>query len=274
MTVVYSIDTSKYDPISHGSNYLYNQFDRIQSFLVKQNADRYRNILAKPVLSNGQVLWYANYNQPFSRITDLSEDQQFGMKATYWQFRQQIDAEIQQLSISKEIEKQNWANLLKEVFNEDDNVILSDGQDWCLLWGWKFRNMRENYLSPEFMPKSRPSSTSVTGVSDYGSTTLSGNQPVSNSLIDPEQIPVIPASNASRPMKKPGFWLRVKHFLRRLVYRLWGLLLLIMFILFIACLFKTCQNKKMAESCRQMEMLNQKLNELDKKVQDRCIEPK
>ena len=127
MIIVYKIETNKYDPISYGTNYLYNEFDRIQSFLIKQNAQRYKNILAKPVLSNGSVQWYANFNQPFSRINELNADAQVSIKKQYWEFRQHIDKEIQQLSLSRETEKQNWGGLLKEVFNEDDNVILSDG---------------------------------------------------------------------------------------------------------------------------------------------------
>ena len=73
MIIVYKIETNKYDPISYGTNYLYNEFDRIQSFLIKQNAQRYKNILAKPVLSNGSVHWYANFNQ-YANL--LEEDDQ------------------------------------------------------------------------------------------------------------------------------------------------------------------------------------------------------
>jgi len=270
MTVVHSIDTSKYDPISHGSNYLYNQFDRIQSFLIKQNADRYRNVLAKPVLTNGQVLWYANFDQPFSRLTELSEEKQINIKAKYWEVRQHIDAEIQQLSLSKDVEKRNWASLLKDVFNEDDNVILSDGENWCLLWGWKFRNLRENYLSPEFMPKPLPLAPLV----DRAQPRTSGQGVAASSLtplVDDGRVPIVPVTRAAASIKKTRFWDRLKRFLRRLVYRLWGLMLLIMFILFLACLFKTCQNRRMRESCQEMDQLNKKLIDLDKKVQDRCL---
>ena len=275
MIIVYKIETNKYDPISYGTNYLYNEFDRIQSFLIKQNAERYKNILAKPVLTNGSVHWYANFNQSFSRINELSADAQVSIKKQYWEFRQNLDKEIQQLSQSRETEKQNWGGLLKEVFNEDDNVILSDGTDWCLLWGWKFRNTQENYLSPEFMPKTvAQESTNTASIintsSNAGLTPLA--IPVSR---DPKEVNDMANSTVNAVKRvKPTFWDRVKRFLRTLVYQLWGLMFLIMFILFLMCLFKTCNNKRMEERCKELEKNNKSLLELQKKVQEKCIEKK
>jgi hypothetical protein len=275
MTVIYKIDTDKYEPNSHGSNYLYDQFDRIQSFLNKQNNALYNNLLAKPVLSNNQVLWYANFSQPFSRITELSQQEQIDIKAKYWEVRQLIDNEIQKLSLSKDAEKQNWGNLLKDVFNEDDNVILSDGKDWCLLWGWKFRNNKENYLAPEFMPKiSAANAEMPTGSVENNAPTPIVTQTNVPIIAEPERVHIVEDAALRAARVKPTFWDRIKRFLRTLVYRIWGLLLLIMFILFLACLFKKCQNDKMEKSCSEMEQLNRKLIDVEKKVQDRCNDKK
>jgi len=275
MTVIYKIDTDKYEPNSHGSNYLYDQFDRIQSFLNKQNNALYNNLLAKPVLSNNQVLWYANFSQPFSRITELSQQEQIDIKAKYWEVRQHIDNEIQKLSLSNDSEKQNWGNLLKDVFNEDDNVILSDGKDWCLLWGWKFRNNKENYLAPEFMPKiSAANAEMLTGSVENNAPTPIVTQTNIPIIAEPERVHIVEDAALRAARVKPTLWDRIKRFLRRMVYRIWGLLLLIMFILFLACLFKKCQNDKMEKSCSEMEQLNRKLIDVEKKVQDRCNDNK
>ena len=276
MTIIYKIDTGKFDPISYGSNYLYNQYDRIQSFLAKLNLGEAQNILSKPVLSNGQVLWYANFSSPFSRLTELNAQTQNEIKSKYWLFRQHLDNEIEQFSLSGDNEKKNWANLLREVFTEDDNVILSDGKNWCLLWGWKFRNTKENYLSPEFMPKVKPVNTESLMVSgDEGAVNENLKpEPINTPIVEKEKIPVIENSSASVISVKPTLWDRIKRFLRTTVYRLWGLLLLIMFILFLACLFKKCHNDKVRESCNEMNKLNQDLKVIEKKVNDRCIENK
>jgi hypothetical protein len=163
---------------------------------------------------------------------------------------------------------------LKEVFNEDDNVILSDGSDWCLLWGWKFRNTQENYLSPEFMPKPI--------MQDANKGSASKNAPLGTRL-SPLAVPLAAASNETDPnalndkaalakSAKQPLWVRIKRFLRTTVYRLWGLMFLIMFILFLMCLFKTCHNKRMQERCIELEKNNRSLLELQKKVQEKCVE--
>lgn len=275
MTIVYKIDTAKFDPISYGTNYLYNEFDRIQSFLIKQNPERYRDILAKPVLTNGSVHWYANFNQPFSRLNELSSSAQVSIKKKYWEFRQAIDKEIQQLSQSKEIEKQNWGGLLKEVFNEDDNVILSDGTDWCLLWGWKFRNTQENYLAPEFMPKSALQdglNSPSTRNKENGKSPIPVALPLPIGEKDPKDPSPVGPNSVTGKKIKPTLWDRIKRFLRTTVYRLWGLMLLIMFILFLMCLFKTCHNKRMQERCLELEKNNRSLLELQKKVEEKCLD--
>jgi hypothetical protein len=73
MIIVHSISTGAFEPISFGTNYLYSQYDKIQSFLLKNYGPKYKNILAKPILSGTEVNWYANFNSPLSRFSDLSE---------------------------------------------------------------------------------------------------------------------------------------------------------------------------------------------------------
>lgn len=275
MKVVYSLKTGEYDPISYGTNYLYNQYDRIQSFLLKLNKSSYKSILAKPILGNGQVVWYADFTETFTRISEFDEHTQIEIKSKYWQSIQQIQHEILQLSQSRDIEKQNWANLLKEVFNEEDNVIISNGNDWCLLWGWRFRNKSENYLSPEFMPKVIPQSNMVLEETsdDYEMGTTTTNFDTDNISSLPEDPPKGEVNKANIPnvtKVKPSLWTRIKRALRTFVYRMWGLLLLIMFILFLSCLIKKCTNDRLSKSCNDSDQINQKLIDLDKKIQDRC----
>jgi hypothetical protein len=275
MTIVYKIETGKFDPISYGTNYLYNQYDRIQSFLNRLDPVRYRQLLAKPVLSNGQVLWYANFSNPFSRLSDLPESRQTEIKTRYWEVRQLLDREIVQLDQSRDTERQSWANLLREVFNEEDNVILSDGENWCLLWGWKFRNSRENYLAPEFMPRQTETTSPISDIPIPGGPVDDGaaqpSAPISGPIspLPPEGVP-LPKPEHPGSFRNPTLWDRIKRFLRTAVYRFWGLMLLVMLLLFLMCLFKQCRNQKLRENCRELEQLNRGLIDLEKKVKDRC----
>lgn len=279
MIIVYTISTGTFEPISFGTNYLYSQYDKIQSFLIKNYLQKYKNILAKPILSGTDVNWFGNFNKPLSRLSDLSQEIQEKIKIEYWNAQKQIINDIKSLEYSKETEKKNWAKLLKEVFNDDNNIILSDGVDWCLLWGWQFKNKQENYLAPSFLPNVIP----VEEVASINNDSIEVSPVIVNGAIpsdipqdEPEiiQLPIEedkPTAEIINQKKvKPTIWDKIKSFFRRLVYRIWGLLLIIMIVLFIMCLLKYCSNENISESCSEMEKVNLRLMDLDKKVKERC----
>jgi hypothetical protein len=270
MNVIYTIDTTTYEPISFGSMYLYNQYDKIQSFLLKNYQNKYKDILAKPILSGGQVIWYGHFNDPMSRLSDLTEEVQTTIKTAYWSTKLDITKDIDLLIASRDTEKKNWGQLLKEVFNDDNNVILSNGSAWCLLWGWKFKTKQENYLSPEFMPRLMAEPpipapyTADTGVVDQEAI---DQEP----FIEPEPIPVDTASPPPENRRvSVSIWTRIKHFLRWFAYRFWGFLLLILLILFIACMIKTCAKNQQLENCNRLDSLNRSLQDVQKKAEQRC----
>jgi len=238
--------------------------------LLKLNENQFKRILAKPVLLNEQVLWYANYQGPFSRLSDFEEQTQVDIKYKYWSVRQILQQEILKLEQSSDIEKQNWASLLKDVFDEDSNVILTDGNDWCLLWGWRFRNMKENYLAPEFMPMFAPSISPSQLTPGGTEASTESSLPRIGHITDPKKMAVFEGQTAQSLSVRPSNWDRIKRFLRRLVYRFWGLFFLLMLILLLMCLCKTCNNKRMEERCKELDKNNRSLLDLQKKVQEKC----
>jgi hypothetical protein len=72
----------------------------------------------------------------------------------YWEFIDIINDKISKLSNSNDEDNKNWANLLTKVFNKQDNFVFSNGNNICIVWGWKFDN-NENY-KPNFVAKSNP----------------------------------------------------------------------------------------------------------------------
>ena len=54
--------------------------------------------------------------------------------------KKKIQEKIEGLIISKNKEEASWGQLLNAVFNDDNNIILSDGNEIVLLWGWQFKN--------------------------------------------------------------------------------------------------------------------------------------
>ena len=264
---IFSINTNSYEPVSFGKSYLYNQYDKIYSFITSNFGNKYKNILAKPIISENQVLWHSDSKNTMNRISDLSEDVQNSIKQQYWLFLEFINQEISKLLLSKDFEKQSWGNLLKEVFNDDNNIILSDGNDWCLLWGWKFRNNQENYLLPKFKSKADENIPyNNTNLSNQDSSFLNKTQ---NTVLDDSTDFIQKNSNNLQKKKNRNIWSTIAHFLRYFVYRFWGLLFFIMFILLISILFRNCSAAS-CNNCNNIDSLNIKILELQKKVEERC----
>lgn len=270
MGLVYVINASDYEPISFGDNYLYHQYDKISSFLLKNYGKDYQEILAKPSLNNGVVNWHANHDMQLSRIGDLNQDTQLTIKRRYWELKNRLDQDIDELEYSSLPEKKKWGAMLRQVFDDENNMVLSDGNFWCLLWGWKFKNQTENYLPPDFIvpeptapvPTIQETVTLITEVPDLP-------QPSHTDEVQMEHIPTPIVTNENQigtPKKKVSFWYKIKRFFRNFVYRYWGLLFFILLVLFIFCLVQKCTR----EECPEVKELNEQLDALNQEINERC----
>jgi hypothetical protein len=271
MGLVYVINASDYEPISFGDNYLYHQYDKISSFLLKNYGKEYQEILAKPVLNNGVVNWHANHDMQLSRIGDLNQDTQLPIKKQYWDLKKRLDQDIEELEYSSLPEKKKWGAMLRQVFDDENNMILSDGNFWCLLWGWKFKNKTENYLPPDFIAP-EPTAPEPPIEETVPLTTevpeLPQQSPVE--VVEMEDIPapiVANVNQAGAQKKKVSFWHRIKRFFRNFVYRYWGLLFFILLVLFIFCLVQKCTR----EECPEVKELNEQLDMLNEEISNRCL---
>jgi hypothetical protein len=269
MGLVYVINASDYEPISFGDNYLYHQYDRISSFLLRNYGKEYQDILSKPVLSNGAINWHARHDMQLSRIGDLNQDTQVSIKKQYWELKKRLDQDIDDLEYSSLPERKKWGSMLRQVFDDENNMILSDGNFWCLLWGWRFKNKSENYLPPDFI-------SPVGTVGDpKGDETLpegagSPDLPRDTEVLEMEEIPPGVGTNvngAQSSKTKVSFWYKLKRFFRNFVYRFWGLLFFILLVLFIFCLVQKCTR----EDCPEIKELNEQLDSLNQEINERCL---
>lgn len=270
MKLGYTIDTNSFEPISFGSNYLYNQYDRVNSFIVSYFGDEYKNLLAKPILTTGAVQWYSHIESPLSRLSDLAPDTQNLIKAEYWEVKGKLDTKISSLVIAADKEKQSWGKLLLEVFSDENNIVLSDGKDWCLLWGWKFRNKAENYYAPHFSTKTIPVKVDTKDKVPAVQVNTEDDQSYSNepTVFAPDEKEHSESANhfSSKTADNGTFLYRIKRYFRNLVYHYWGLLLVIAILLIYSCLLKNCKS----DTKRNEALLKSKLENLEKKVKDRC----
>lgn len=139
MNKFHQIPTDTFVPISHDNSYLFNHYDRIANFLAFNLEKNYKNILAKPVQNGYMFDWFSVYDNLVNNNQKSKEEAENEL-VKYWEFMEVINAKINQLSHSNDENNKNWANLLTKVFNQKDNFIFSNGNNICIVWGWKFDN--------------------------------------------------------------------------------------------------------------------------------------
>lgn len=139
MNKFHQIPTDQYVPISHDNSYLFNHYDKVANFLAFNLERNFKNILAKPVQNGYNFDWFS----PYENLTNSnSKDKEASESSliTYWEFIDVINKKIDQLRNLSDENSKNWAELLTKVFNQQDNIIFSNGTNISIVWGWKFDN--------------------------------------------------------------------------------------------------------------------------------------
>ena len=214
-----TISTKDYIPLSHKEEYFHNKYELIQSFLEKEFRDDFANILALPQIKNREVDWHSKYKTRLKRVTEFSKAEQEQILNIYWEKINTIKALSSSFQNSNSDEKKRWANLLDDVFNSNNNIVFSDGENIVLLWGWKFNASEENYVPP-------PIISPINETEDHTiAEPIEEDNPVP--IIRPDPIdddPIVP--------KIPWyilFWKWIKKFFRRF----WWILLLLLILWFL-----------------------------------------
>jgi hypothetical protein len=129
-----------------------------------------------------------------------------------------------------------WFELLSAVFDPKNVLLVSNGSDWVVLWGWRFNSLNVNYRVPEF---SRIEATPV--IENQTDDKISSMHEIQE-VAPPDELPPFPDEPlAPVPQENLGryklpWWKRVLRFLRWFTYRFWLLLLFLALLPFIFCL--------------------------------------
>ncbi len=270
----HQIPTDKFIPVSHENSYLFNHYDKVANFLAFNLDKNYKNILAKPVQNGFTFDWFSIYNN-LSNINEKSREEAENELIKYWEFLDVINAKIAQLSSSSDENSKNWASLLSKVFNHNNNFIFSNGNDICIVWGWKFDNSLNykpsfsktpnKFLNPDANAAIENSSI-VEKVNDLGSETIVEEPILKAKSLDvqseehnSEEIPNEYLTDEI-PADESGFLKFLKWFASKFWWLLWVLLLLIVFFL----LLKSCE-------CQDnYNDLNTKLDQIEQRANE-CI---
>jgi len=305
MKKVYQLSTKEYEPISIGSRYLFEQFDAIFSFLKPKIESKFLNSFAKPILNEKSEIieWYAEYSGDFMPLDSFDSQKQIELKQKYWEFKYAIEDIVNSLPKGKNsIEVGQWNEKLNATFNEDDNLILSNGDDFVFLWGWRFNSSSSNYLAPQFLPLRNvvnPSSENndsddhldKTNSLSNDDAALNQDNPagvITEQSASPQNINVVintietekketdvvdePETIVGQEHRKLTFWERIKRFFRWISYRFWALMLLIILLLLLCCICKNCSNKKAVrcDNCKELDSINKRLEETKIRLKENC----
>jgi hypothetical protein len=312
MKKIYQLSTKEYEPISLGSRYLFEQYDAIFSFLKPKIENKFLKLLAKPILNekNEIVEWYSDFPGDFVPLHSFDEQIQIDIKQKYWELKYVIEDLVSSLAKSTgNVEVGQWIEKLDGIFNQDNNLILSNGADFVILWGWRFNSSSANYLDPQFLPPRNivdnsfkedtiennekiesndeiqpaiiQSSESNTIIHESSSEEDSNHSPTPQNInvvintIEAETIETnIDTTESNEPLKirKLTFWERIKRFFRWVSYRFWALMLLIILLLLLCCLCKNCSDKKAVpcDNCKELDSINKRLEETKIRLKENC----
>ena len=133
MNQFFTLSTDKFVPISYDNKHLFNTYELVNNFIRTRISASFKNILAKPILENHQVDWYS----PFS---GLKETVEVAAQRKYFAFKDELQQHIANLSRSNDPNAHYWVGLLQKVFEQKNNILFTNGQDICVVWGWAFDN--------------------------------------------------------------------------------------------------------------------------------------
>ena len=248
MKTIYTTDFNNYSPRSADGKYLYDQYERITQFLAPKFGRLDLKRISKPVLESNQVIWQADFPDSMLELNTFDLDIQSRVETEFVNWSKRIFQQVRLLQSGQD-ENKKWANLLKEAFREENIRLVSDGNDWALIWGWEFRNKLATVSSGWESEVSKESAGHTDGT-DFGA-----------SPISPPPLP--------RSRKRLGFWASLRRLLRWLSYRFWGLMMLIVYTLLVIFLTRKCSVSK-DPNCDKFHQIENELKELEGRIKERC----
>jgi subtilisin family serine protease len=147
MKPFYSFKTADFTPTSYKSKYLSEYYNQARSLLRFQFSDEaIQNILAEEKRDGNNVQWHTSFPKEFKRISEFDEDTQTFLSTKFCLLRDQIIVFFDDKSKNKGGENaKEWKLIFEEVFNPNNIIIFSNGDDITVVWGWSLLN-NENYL--------------------------------------------------------------------------------------------------------------------------------
>lgn len=143
----YSLNFNQYTPVSKGSGYLFMQYEAIASFLRTNFKAHFHHVLLKPIKRENAVDFWSEDHKTYQEIETLDPVLRKEILQKYNALVYEVEQRCKKLATGSGQDDFSWASILRKVFDMDSNIILSDGQDLRIIWGWSFLN-KSSYSLP------------------------------------------------------------------------------------------------------------------------------
>ena len=148
MNLTDSIPLTHFRPVLFKDEPLWKNYERINGFCNQFLGDRFQHILAKPVSAGNKINWYTSQQGVFKTLDSftVAEKQQYLLR--YHSLLNDLNEKINALRQLAKPDSMVWADMLALVFNAQNNIIYTNGENLLLFWGFEFNNKDENYIDP------------------------------------------------------------------------------------------------------------------------------
>ena len=147
MKIQHTLKFSEYSPVSYKSNYLYDKFEQINSFIGKNLRGELSGVLLKPHKKLDEVTFRSEDDKELRLLVDFDEATKRQLLIKYNAIIHYIERKCKDLQQSNDSDHRNWAGMLQKTFDMNHNVVLSDGENIRIVWGWVF-DLKESYILP------------------------------------------------------------------------------------------------------------------------------
>lgn len=241
MNKIYTFSTKDFKPISFNDFYLYENYGLIIQ-LLKANKINPNDIdrLCMPEIKGGiQVDWYANKKGEFKSLDKFDNKIQASIMSEFNDWKSKLTGFSKKLKNNSSPESKEWHLILEAILNKDNLVLLSNGEDWALVWGWIFNAFNLYYSAPEFeryqnTPELIHEEQPIQTLGDVNLKIKDEEIVQDPPIVEPERV----VERQVYPRYKVSWWRRVLRFLRWFTYRFWFFFLLIVFCMLLICLFR------------------------------------
>jgi hypothetical protein len=290
MNQLFTINSSNYKPISFRERYFYDYYDIVHSFLrSKLSAEEIERLLKPMLATEGNIHWYGVQEGEFTRITEADPDISNAVKAEFNSFIAKAQELGNVLKSKRDSDNLEWGNLITELFRHERIILINNRHgEWAMLWGWDFMSNNENRL-PTLEPSRKPKQIIeeqekeelIKEETNPSSSTNHNGANIPPIMHDPELMDddesIIEEVEAEPTGKETivyrermGCLGRIRHWLRWISYRFWGLFWLLIYTLFIIWLCRYCDRPNCDAYCEKLKKTKKELMDLERRVRERC----